>query len=132
VVLFGEGSAAVLDELSGGALAASPSFGRLTMTQLDTVPALILNAPLLPKETELYELLCPPASVPGLVNALLSFPEIDPMEPEEYQVLREQQGTWFTPADDAAYTFPDEAGLLRLVREPMDFVGGQALSKRLG
>jgi hypothetical protein len=70
-------------------------------------------------------------NVPGLINALLSFPEIDPMEPKEYQALREQQGTWFTSADNAAYTFPDEVGLLRLVREPMDFVGGQALSKRL-
>jgi glycine cleavage system aminomethyltransferase T len=132
IVLFGEGSTAVLDELSGQTRATSPCVGHLTMTQLDTVPTLIFRSPVLPRETKVYELFCPPASVLGLTNALLSFPEIDPMDAEEYQALREQQGTWFAQADEAAYAFPDEAGLLRLVRTPMDFVGGKALSARCG
>jgi glycine cleavage system aminomethyltransferase T len=131
VVLFGAGSIAVLDELSGQTLAASPRIGRIVMAQLDTVPTLILTSPVLPKETEVYELFCPPAHAPGLIQALLSFSEIDPIEREEYRALRERQGTWFAPADETAYTFPDEAGLLRLARTPMDFVGGQALAARL-
>jgi glycine cleavage system aminomethyltransferase T len=131
VVLFGEGSTSVLEELAGRSLDAFPRLGSLTMAQLDTVPALILNSPVLPAETEVYELFCPPASVEGLTHALLSFPEIDSMDAKEYQALREQQGTWFAQADDAAYAFPDELGLLRLVRTPMDFVGAQALTTRL-
>jgi glycine cleavage system aminomethyltransferase T len=131
VVLFGKGSTAVLDELAGQPLAAFPHVGHLTMAQLDTVPALILDSPLLPTEAEAYELFCPPASVQGLIHALLSFPEIDPLDTDEYRALREQQGTWFAQADEAAYSFPDETGLMRLVRASMDFVGGQALAKRL-
>jgi glycine cleavage system aminomethyltransferase T len=131
VVLFGEGSAAALDELAGKPLGAFPQVGHLTMAQLDTVPTLIFASPVLPVEAEVYELFCPPASVQGLICALLSFPEIDPMNAEEYQELREQNGTWFAQADDAAYAFPDEAGLMRLTRAAMDFVGGQALANRL-
>jgi hypothetical protein len=52
------------------------------------------------------------------------------MSAEEYQTLREQNGTWFAQADVAAYAFPDEARLMRLTRAAMDFVGGQALANR--
>ena len=128
VVLFGEGSWAVLDELAGGSLELFPHNGSLVMAQLGTVPVLILASPVLPGEV--FELFCPPQKLQPLTYALLSFPEIDPMTAEEYQELRASLGTWFTQAEDAAYTFPDEAGLMRLVRPAMDFVGGKALAQR--
>jgi glycine cleavage system aminomethyltransferase T len=144
VVLFGEGSTAVLTELAdlaglgepdgpggpaSGGFAAAPRMGSLTMVQLDTVPTLVLASPVLPREPsgEVFELFCPPEGAQGLINAFLSFPEIDPMEQDEYRQLREQQGTWFAPADDASYTFPNETPLIRLIRTPQDFVGAQAL-----
>jgi glycine cleavage system aminomethyltransferase T len=133
VVLFGEGSTAVLNELAVGGLAASPCTGKLTMAQLDTVPALVLASPVLPGEPsgEVFELFCPPEQARGLAHAFLSFPEMEPMEAEEYRLLRTQQNTWFSQAAAAAYTFPDEAALMHLVRTPLDFVGGKALSERL-
>ncbi|MDR2587719.1 MAG: hypothetical protein LBC23_05620 [Coriobacteriales bacterium] len=134
VVLFGEGSTAVLEELAVGGFAASPCTGSLTMVQLDTVPALMLASPVLPGEPsgEVFELFCSPAGAQGLANAFLSFPEMEPVEVDEYRSLRAQQGTWFSQAAAAAYTFPDEAALMGFVRAPMDFVGGQALAARLG
>ena len=129
VVLFGEGSWAVLDELAAGGLGSFPRTGRLTMAQLDTVPALILESPVLPGEC--YELMFPPANLPGIVNALLSFPQAEPITAEEYQALRSEQGRRFEQSDNAAYCYPDEAGLMSLVRPELDFVGGSALRQRL-
>jgi glycine cleavage system aminomethyltransferase T len=129
VALFGEGSWAVLDELAVGGLDSCPQPGCLTMAQLDTVPVLILHSPVLPGEC--YELMFPPAKLPGIVNALMSFAEVEPMSAEDYQVLRRRHRRWFEQAEDAAYCYPDESGLMRLVRPELDFVGGPALKQRL-
>jgi len=125
LVLFGTGCRDVLDELTGGQLDTYPQTGTLTMAQLDTVAALIFDTPVVPGEA--YELFIPPKDKRGLINALLSFPQIDPLELHEYQDLRKTWGTWFSHADVAAYTFPHKADLMSLVRPSMDFVGGVAL-----
>ncbi|HBT95055.1 MAG TPA: hypothetical protein DEB24_02630 [Coriobacteriia bacterium] len=131
IVLFGPGSKAVLDELSAGTLEDAPATGKLSMVQLDTVPVMLLQTPVLPGcNGEAYELFCSQTGANGIVYALMSFPEIDPMEMDEYAELRKAAGTWFAAAEDAAYTYPDEAGLMRLVRSERDFVGAKALAAR--
>jgi glycine cleavage system aminomethyltransferase T len=127
VVLFGTGSRAVLDELSAQSFETAPRTGRLTMAQLDTVPVLALESPVLPGTGEVFELYCPPASVEGLMHALLSFPEIDPLTPADYRALRVAHGTWFAPATDAAYVRPHETGFAHLLRPQGDYVGARAL-----
>jgi glycine cleavage system aminomethyltransferase T len=132
IVLFGQGSKVVLDELSGHTLTSAPHTGKLNMVQLDTVPVMLLATPVLESlGSEAYELLCPVNGANGIVYALMSFPEIDPMELSEYIELRKDLGTWFAAAEDASYTHPDLAGLMHLVRADMDFVGGKALTERL-
>ncbi len=133
IVLFGPGSKAVLDELSAGTLDVAPKTGKLSMVQLDTVPVMLLQTPVLPGyDGEAYELFCSQTGANGIVYALMSFPEIDPMEMDEYVELRKKLGTWFSAAEDAAYTYPDEAGLMHLVRSEYDFVGAKALEMRSG
>jgi glycine cleavage system aminomethyltransferase T len=129
VVLFGEGSREILDELSGYTFSTAPHTGRITLVQLDTVVALAFESLVLPG-VEAYELFCPPAGAEGLKYVFMSFPEIDPLELEEYRALRVEAKTWFENASDASYIFPDEAKLLHLTRSSMDFVGAKALSQR--
>jgi glycine cleavage system aminomethyltransferase T len=127
IILFGEGSRAVLDELSGGTFASAPHTGNITLVQLDTIVVLSFESPVLPGIDEVYELFCPPAGAEGLKYAFMSFPEIDPMPLEEYRALRIESKTWFENADEASYTFPSDANLLHLIREEKDFVGAKAL-----
>ncbi|MDR3037068.1 MAG: hypothetical protein LBU31_01465 [Coriobacteriales bacterium] len=127
VVLFGVGSRAVLDELSAQSFETAPHTGRLTMVQLDTVSVLAFESPVLPGIGEVFELFCPPTSVEGLMHALLSFPEIDPMAPADYRALRAAHGTWFAPATDAAYVRPSDTGFAHLLRPQNDYVGAKAL-----
>jgi glycine cleavage system aminomethyltransferase T len=127
VVLFGEGSRAVIDELSNGTFASAPHTGHITLVQLDTVTVLVFESPVLPGIGEVYELLCPPDGAEGLKYAFMSFPEIDPMPFDEYRALRIESKTWFEQADEASYIFPHDAGLLHLIRKESDFVGAKAL-----
>lgn len=130
VVLFGEGSRAILDELSAHTFSTSPHTGHITLVQLDTVVALAFESLVLPG-TEAYELFCPPAGAEGLKYAFMSFPEVDPLDCEEYKAVRVEAKTWFEPAENASYAFPDEANLLHLTRPSRDFVGAKALLERI-
>ena len=126
--LFGPGSAAILDELSGHTLDEMPKTGSLSLLRLDTVTTLVFSPSSF--QDEGFELFCPPETINGLNCALLSFPEVVLLDEEGYVGIRREMGSWFD-ADSSEYIYPDSAGLMHLVRPSMDFVGGSALTRRL-
>ncbi|MDR3052585.1 MAG: hypothetical protein LBU48_01830 [Coriobacteriales bacterium] len=129
IALIGSDAAAILDELASGGFSAAPRMGQLVMAQVDTVPAMVFAAPLLPEPV--LEVFCAPGKKEGLLYGLMSFPQVSPLSLEEYQQLRADNHSWFAAADVAAYAYPDDLKLLHLVRGSFDFVGGKALQSRL-
>jgi glycine cleavage system aminomethyltransferase T len=128
MALFGVDAPAVMDELVGSPLGEAAGGGHVHLAKVAQVPAMVLSYPLL--EVPYYEFYVHPRYLEPLERCLLGFAELDEYTAGELQELRAAHGTWFTNAEEVAYGYPDDLGLMRLVREPMDFVGGKALAER--